>query len=342
VRYARQPTQAEEEELERMTQQEVGRVALRAQMVQLSRQNYDIPEIGDIQQCSSVTVYKWLNRFNEEGPQGLYDRPRSGRPPKIKSATKEVLDKTVSAAPLEEGYNFTYWTVPLLTQHLKEKLKVEVCQETVRNTLYELGFRWRRPRWAVKRQDPHLSDIMKCIAQAIFTSEPDHLILVEDETIFKTLPPLRRMWMRQGHQHQVPTPADNNYFCLYGVLELLTGDTFHAPHDKGNSEATIDFLQQLLDHFPGRSLLLLWDQARYHTSHKVEAWLAEQPRLRVMLLPKYAAHLNLIEAIWRTLKDRVAANLSRSLDDIQQACDRFFEEHSPLDLLRLAGLLIPS
>lgn len=125
-------------------------------------------------------------------------------------------------------------------------------------------------------------------------------------------------------------------------MELLTGDTFHAPHDKGNSEYTLAFLKQLLDHFPDRSLLLLWDQARYHTSHKVQAWLADQPRLRVMLLPKYAAHLNPIEAIWRVLKDRVATNLTRSLDDIQQACDRFFEEHSPLVLLRLAGLLIPS
>ena len=342
MRYARQPNPAEKEELERMTQQEVGRVALRAQMVELSRQTYNVPEIADIQQCATVTVYKWLNRFNEEGPQGLYDRPRSGRPPKIKPATKEVMAETVSAPPLEEGYNFTYWTVPLLTQHLKEKLKVAVCQETVRNTLYELGFRWRRPRWAVKRQDPHQFEIMKRIAQAIFTSEPDYLILIEDETIFKTLPPLRRMWMRQGHQHQVPTPADNDYFCLYGVLELLTGHTFHAPLEKGNSENTLAFLKQLLDHFPDRSVLLLWDQARYHTSHKVQAWLADQPRLTVMLLPKYAAHLNPIEAIWRTLKDRVATNLTRSLADIQQACDRFFEEHSPIDLLRLAGLLIPS
>lgn len=342
MQYARQPSPAEKKELARMTQQEVGRVALRAQIIQLSRQNYDVSEIADIQQCSTVTVYKWLNRFNEEGPPGLSDRPRSGRPPKIDEPTKQAIAETVSAPPLEEGYNFTIWTVPLLTQHLKESLKVEVCHETVRKTLYELGFRWRRPRWAVKRQDPERFDIMKRIAKAIFKSEPDQLILIEDETIFKTLPPLRRMWMRQGHQQQVPTPANNDYFCLYGVLELLTGHTFHAPHQKGNSENTLAFLKQLLNHFPDRSLLLLWDQAGYHTSHKVQAWLANQSRLTVMLLPKYAAHLNPIEAIWRALKDQVAPNLTRSLSAIQQACDRFFEEHSPLDLLRMAGLLIPS
>lgn len=177
MRYARQPSPEEKEELARMTQQEVGRGALRAQIIQLSRQNYDVPEIADIQQCSTVTVYKWLNRFNEEGPPGLYDRPRSGRPPKIKQATQQVIAETVSAPPLEEGSNFSYWTIALLTQYLKEKLKVMVCQETVRNTLYDLGFRWRRPRWAVKRQDPHLANIMKRIAQAIFKAEPDHLIL---------------------------------------------------------------------------------------------------------------------------------------------------------------------
>ena len=119
MRYARQPTAQERDELERMTQQEVGRVALRAQMILLSTRHFTAPEIADIQSTSDVTVYKWLARFNEEGPEGLYDRPRSGRPPKVDEEAEQVIEETMSEPPTEEGYNFTYWTVPLLTQHLQ-------------------------------------------------------------------------------------------------------------------------------------------------------------------------------------------------------------------------------
>ena len=144
--------------------------------------------------------------------------------------------------------------------------------------------------------------------------------------------------MRRGQQLRVPTPVQNDDLYLYGVLELNSGQTFHAFYDKGNSQATIAYLEELLAYHPEQPILLIWDQARYHTSQMVQKWLAAHPRLTTMLLPKYAAELNPIESIWRQLKNQVAANLTRSLDAIQAACDRFFEQHLPADLLRMAGL----
>ena len=342
MRYARQPTDQEWQELERMTHQEVGRVALRAQIILLSARRFTVPDITAIQQTSEVTVYKWLDRFDAEGPAGLYDRPRSGRPPKVDLETEQVIEQTMTEPPTEQGYNFTYWTIPLLAQHLRQTLDKVLCYETIRTTLHRLGFRWRRPRWAVQRDDPQTAHRMQAIAQAVFRATPETVILLEDETIFKTLPLLRRMWMRRGQQLRVPTPIQNDDVCLYGVLELNHGHTFRAFYDKGNSEATLAYLQHLLEHYPQQPILLIWDQARYHTSHMVEQWVAAQPRLTTMLLPKYAAELNPIEAIWRQLKKQVAANLTRSLDTIQEACNWFFEQHSSVDLLRMAGLLATS
>lgn len=342
VRSARQPTQSERIELERMTQQEVGRVALRAQLVLLSARQVTVPEIADIQQISDVTVYKWLDRFDAEGPAGLYDRDRSGRPPKVDRQTEQAIEETLLEPPPEQGYNFTYWTIPLLGQHLQQTLNKGLCHETIRTTLHRLDFRWRRPRWAVQRTDPQTWARMQAIGQAVFRASTGTRILLEDETILKTLPPLRRMWMRLGQQLRIPTPHQNDDLYLYGVLDLHQGHCFHACYDKGNSQATIAYLEQLLEHYPSQAILLIWDQARYHTSRLVQDWLADQPRLTTMLLPKYAADLNPIESIWRQLKNQVAANLTRSLEAIQDACHLFFEQHRPSDLLRMAGLLANS
>ena len=81
--YARQPTDEERKELERMVRQEVGRVSRRAQMVLLSIRHKRVPEIADLFEVCEPTVRFWLRRYDTEGPAGLYDRERSGRPPKV-------------------------------------------------------------------------------------------------------------------------------------------------------------------------------------------------------------------------------------------------------------------
>lgn len=338
MRYIQELRAAEKEELERMTQQEVGRVALRAQMILLSARGFSVPDIADIQATSDVTLYKWLDRFEAEGAEGLYDRPREGRPPKVDEHIEEVVEETLSQAPTEQNYNFTYWTVPLLVEHLKRTVEESFCAETIRSLLHRLGFRWRRPRWAVMREDPQEAEQMWAIAQAILSAQEETVILIEDETIFRTLPPLRKMWMRIGQQVRIPTPFQNEDTCLYGALELNEGDCVYAFHDKAISENTIAYLEQLLNHYPDQPILLIWDQAKFHTSQLVEEWLADHPRLTTMLLPKYAPDLNPIEDLWQVLKDRVAANLTRTIHAIKAACVRFFDEQTPADLLRMAAL----
>lgn len=96
--YVRTPTDEEFQELKRMTRQEIGRVAQRAQMILLSAQQRTVPEIAGIFAVEYKTVRKWLRRFNAAGPAGLYDEPRSGRPRKSLSENlKELESKTPSA-----------------------------------------------------------------------------------------------------------------------------------------------------------------------------------------------------------------------------------------------------
>ena len=210
MRFARQPTEQEHEELERMTQQEVGRVALRAQMILLSAREFTAPDIADIQSTSDVSVYKWLDRFDEEGPEGLYDRPRSGQPPKVDKAVEEKIEESLAEPPTEQGYNFTYWTVPLLTAHLQQLLDKSFCEETIRTALHALGFRWRRPRWTVMREDPQGAGLMWAIWEATRDATEGTLVLIQDETTFKSLPTLRTMRMRKGQQARILTPPDND------------------------------------------------------------------------------------------------------------------------------------
>lgn len=335
MRFARRPTQDERHELNRMTQQEVGRVAERARMILLSAKGFTVQRIMQVFDLVDETVYKWFDRFEEEGPEGLFDRDRSGRPPEIDEHAQAELDRLLEGSPLDEGYDFTRWTVPLLKSYLKERLGIDVAETTVRRALERLDFVWRRPKWHLYGRDPAYAARMAAIEAAL--ADPEVTVLFEDETELHRLPPLRKMWMKRGRQARVPVPEQNGKFALYGVLNPQTGRTFTSAYPKGRSDYTKAFLEEVRAHFEGK-LVLVWDQASWHTSGAVEGALAEQQQLSVLLLPKRAPEQNPIEDLWRRLKDVVAANLERSLEALKQACEHFFEGLSNQDVLRLTGL----
>jgi len=58
----------------------------------------------------------------------------------------------------------------------------------------------------------------------------------------------------------------------------------------------------------------------------------------VLALPARSPQANPIEDLWRQLKNKVAANLNRSLDALKEACRRFFDQLTKEQTLRAAGL----
>jgi len=335
----RSPTAEEEEELDRLMSGAVGRVALRAQMISLSARGFSAPEIAQIHDCAGATVYKWIDRFDEEGPSGLYDREREGRSRKIDEEAEEELKRLLETSPPEEGKEAaSRWTAPQLARHLEEKLDIEVHPETVRRALRRLGFSWTRPRRRLPPTDgKEYQRRMSEVVEAIGEVGTETTVLFEDETEIKRFPPLRRMWQPVGQQRAVDVPSKNEDFAFYGVVDVLEGGVFTERYPKEISEHTISFLESVLARTTGR-VLLVWDQARWHTSGMVTEWIEKQDRLEVLLLPPRAPETNPIEDLWREMKRAVAACLERSLDRLEEACLQFLDQQTPDDILRIIGL----
>jgi transposase len=335
-RTVRTPTDEQRQRLEAMTQHALGRVAMRAHMILLSARGYSAYEIAEIHAVSDPTVYKWIDRFDEEGPEGLYDREREGRPRKIDDEAEALLERLLEEPPTEVGYDFTRWTAPRLAEHLKRELGIDVHPDTVRQALQRLGYGWKRPRRSLP-EDPHYAERIVEIDEAIAEATLETTILFEDETELRRFPPLRRAWMPVGEQRSVAVPAQNDKFALYGVLDIGSGEVITERYPKGRSDYTKAFLQEVLSRIEGR-ILMIWDRASWHTSQAVEALIEEHARLEVALLPRRAAQDNPVEDLWRVLKERVAANLERSLEALEAACRRFFERLTPQQALQTAGL----
>jgi transposase len=324
-------SEAQRQELEAVSRQAVGRVALRAHMVLLSARGFSVPQIATIHACGTDVVRSWLHHYERQGVAGLADQPRSGRPPKDPLAGP-IIDAQASQSPRCSGHVQACWSVALLTAFLARRFHLLLSRSSARRALHRMGWRWARPRLAPARQpDPAaerksaaLADAARAAAQGLA-----HLLYL-DESELHLLPLVRAMWMK-GRRARIPTPGTNARHAFFGALDVVSGRWLWADHDRKLALHFVAFLEHLVTAYPTGVLYLAFDGAPAHTATVVERWLAAHPRVRALRLPNYAAHQdNPAERIWGLMKDAIAANrLEGSITDLVLAARRFFTELAP-------------
>lgn len=121
------------------------RVRHRADALLLVASGLSLSEAAAQIGCSRNSVHTWAERFLAEGRDGLVDRRRLGRPPKLDAAACEMLETALATSPLAYEYPVTIWTVADLHDLLRRH-GYDVSVATVYRTLDRLGYRYRRPR----------------------------------------------------------------------------------------------------------------------------------------------------------------------------------------------------
>lgn len=328
-------TQEQRAELLAVSQRAVGRVALRAQMVLLSDRGHSVPAIAVVHGCGHDVVRTWLHRYRARGIAGLADLPRCGRPPKERLAD-HIIDAQASQSPRCAGLVQGCWTVTLLAAFLAARFGLALSATTVRRRLKATGWRWRRPRLAPAsalpdKRDPDTAGKQAALRAALRAARRGACRLVFlDECDLHLLPVLRSCW-QQGPRLRVPTPGTNAKRAFFGALDAVSGAFHSADFDRKLAAHFVAFLQQLAAAYPVGSLVLAMDNVRMHDAKLVRAWLAANPRVSVLWLPRYAAHdANPVERIWGLLKDAVAANrLAGNIAALTSAAQRFCAALAP-------------
>lgn len=324
-------TEDQRDELNTVSRQAIGRVALRAHMVLLSDRGFTVPQIAAIHDCGEDVVRTWLHRYERAGVAGLEDDPRSGRPPKDPLAGP-IVDAQASQSPPCSGHVQACWSVALLTAFLAQRFRLLLSCASVRRYLHQMGWRWARPRLAPARKpDPEAA--IKAAAlhevQALARHGQAHLLYL-DESDLHLLPLIRAMWMK-GKRRRIPTPGTNRRRAFFGALDAGSGQWFFADHERKLAVHFVAFLQFLVEAYPTGQVYLALDNAPTHTAKVVQRWLAAHPHVHALWLPRYAAHeVNPVERIWGLMKGAVAADrLAGSIEELAAAARRFFAEMAP-------------
>ena len=118
-----------------MKQTKETRVFRRAQAVREVAAGQTVKAVCETFHFTNSALRKWVQRFAHEGTQGLMDRPRSGRPPKMTCELEQHLNCLVDQDPLRHGSVHSQWRCHDLATVLAQQTGVEVGRETIRLTL---------------------------------------------------------------------------------------------------------------------------------------------------------------------------------------------------------------
>jgi transposase len=108
------------------------RVFRRAQAVRDVVQGQRLQTVSDTLHFTSSALRTWAYRFANRGTQGLVDRPRSGRPPKVTGELEQHLNRLLEQDPLEPGSLHSQWRGRELATVLARETGGHLGRESVR------------------------------------------------------------------------------------------------------------------------------------------------------------------------------------------------------------------
>ena len=126
------------EELEAAYRQEKNlKVKERMKMVLGILEGLSTYKVAERLRCPQPNVVYWKRRFIEEGLEGLKDRPRSGRPPKVTSWKLKRIKKLIEKKQC--------WTATEVMGMVYEKTGVQYSLMHVTRLLHSWGLSKQRP-----------------------------------------------------------------------------------------------------------------------------------------------------------------------------------------------------
>jgi len=121
---------------------------------------------------------------------------------------------------------------------------------------------------------------------------------------------IKKTWFERGKQRLIPTYGKHTGVKLLGVLNYETGHVYCTEEEKYDAVVFKDFLLKVLKHYPKGKIVMILDNTRIHHAKLLAPLLKEnRDRLQLVFLPPYSPKLNLIEGLWRWLKDEVICNV---------------------------------
>jgi transposase len=300
--------------------------AVRERAVEAVRNGIPKSTVAQAYGVSRLTIYRWLDRFERDGTEGLERKPGSGRPRKLEELTEEELKAIVLQRASDFGFETDLWTVGRLRRVIREQYEIDLSGNTVWRRLREAGLTYQKPEREYYEIDEATREawLANDVPEIRKTVKKHRAILYfQDESNVSLTAFLGKTWAPCGQTPRSRVTGKRAGVAALSALSRRGHLLFRLLEKRIASPEVIDFLQQMLRHHPRRHLVIVMDQAPPHTSKKTRAFVDQQTRLHVFYLPKYSPDWNPDEKVWNHLKHQeLKSHQAKTKDELKRLTRR--------------------
>jgi transposase len=269
-----------------------------------------VDDVAEVLNVPRRTLFGWISRYRHGGDHALHDSARSGRPRKADVEVLEWLYNTITMGdPRQYQLPYVLWTLGIVRKLLKQVHGIEMSKSGVSRMLKHLGLSPQRPIYKSYKQDP---EEMKKYLDRTFPGlrakarRAGAVIYFVDEAAVRSDAHRGTTWGKIGQTPEVEDSGDRFSLRLISAVSPRGDMKFTTFTGRMNSERFIDFVKKLLAD-TGRPIIVIADNASYHTSGLVKRYVKESHgQVTLASLPKYAPELNPDEQVWNHAKARLS------------------------------------
>lgn len=272
---------------------------------------------------SKTCVWRWQERFAEEGVEGLL-RDKT-RPSRIAPLPPEVAERVVELTFTEPPAEATHWTGAMMAE------AVGISVSSVHRIWRAHGLQPHRVRRFKLSNDPEFVTKLRDVV-GLYVDPPAHAIVLsvdeksQIQALDRTQPGLPLKKGRAGtmtHDYK-----RNGTTTLFAALNVLDGTVIGRCMQRHRHQEFRRFLNAIEREVPvGKMVHVILDNYAAHKHPKVRAWLARHPRFVFHFVPTSCSWLNAVEGYFARLsRRRLKRGVFRSVVDLQTAINRFIAE----------------
>ncbi len=300
----------------------------RAQTILLVDKEVDSATIMAMTGFSRIHAFTLRRRYLTEGISAVQDK-RKGKAKELltKKQRTEIVETVKITKPNDHGYGNPHWTTGILGDFIEKKYEVKYKSKTSYYLIFRgAKFTYHKPgRVYERRNEAEVRKWQKAtktkVQQAL--SEPDTIILVEDEMSLSMQTTFQKIWLPANEYPKVEVASKRTARSIYGFLNVRNGKEHAFKTEWQNMYITADVLGKLRMIYPDQRILLIWDQAPSHKGSVAQAFIKKDGRIETIHFPRAAPEENPQEHVWK--KGRSAVTHNRYIQNIDVTTDEFID-----------------
>jgi transposase len=189
------------------------RARMRAHGLLLSHQGFSMRRVAAVYQVSRYAVAEWIERWQSAGLVGLYDHPRSGRPPSLTPDKQHKVDQYLQEHPKD-----LQQVVHLLEQETHKRVSTKTIKRLIKKNRYV----WKRLR-KTPAKSPEPAQYQRAQARIAEWQARERAgecdLWYFDASGFCLEPCIPYAWQPIGHTLELPQSSHNQRLNVLGFLQ---------------------------------------------------------------------------------------------------------------------------